>query len=248
MRRFYVDRIEGPGLLLRLSAEETRHLARVLRLRPGDRVELAAYEGGRALAEVVSAEGEFASLRILEQKPAAVRTGAGLDLAQGLLKSGKMDDLVRSCTELGVGTFFPVAMARSVPRLSEKKAEEKRARWQKIAREAVKQSGREDEPGVGPLIDFSELAEMAAGYDLAVCFYEEKKGPLVLPRAGERPFRRVLAALGPEGGFTPEEAGALSEAGFVLAGLGPRILRAETACLAAAALLGFAYGDMGPAR
>ncbi|MEW5735067.1 MAG: RsmE family RNA methyltransferase [Thermodesulfobacteriota bacterium] len=247
MRRFFVDRLDARDGLIRLSPEETRHLSKVLRLGPGDRIELVAAAGGEAQAEVVHPGPEAAILRILEVLPGMAPPRFFFDMALGLLKAGKMDDLVRSLVELGVRKIVPFAAGRSVSRLDEKRAGEKRLRWEKIAREAVKQCGRPDTPEISPVLTFSDLISLAGGYDLRLAFYEGKRGPATLPGTGEKRPRSVLAVIGPEGGLTPEEAGTLAGAGFVLAGLGPRILRAETAALAAGTLVCHHYGDMGSA-
>ncbi|HSM92707.1 MAG TPA: RsmE family RNA methyltransferase, partial [Anaeromyxobacteraceae bacterium] len=158
-----------------------------------------------------------------------------------LAKGEKIDLVVQKATELGVARIVPWEAARSVVRLEGERAEERARRWRRIAEEAARQCGRADVPEVRAPASLGELAaELPPGF-LPILFHGEGSVPIArLPAAGG-----VVAIVGPEGGLTPAELGALERAGAVRASLGPRTLRAETAAIAAVALLQARYGDMG---
>ncbi|HET9552112.1 MAG TPA: 16S rRNA (uracil(1498)-N(3))-methyltransferase [Anaeromyxobacteraceae bacterium] len=219
--------------------EPARHYLRdVLRLAPGDPVEL--FDGRGAAWEATVGEG-FEALRLGARREAAAG-GTEVHLLFALAKGEKVDLVVQKATELGAARLAPFAAERSVVRLDEAKGAERAVRWRRIAEEAARQCGRSDVPEVaapGPLA--AALAAVPRGFRLVV-LHGEGSAPLAsVPLEGAP---GVAAVVGPEGGLTPEELAACEAAGAIRAGLGPRTLRAETAAIAAVALLQALAGDL----
>jgi 16S rRNA (uracil1498-N3)-methyltransferase len=228
MHVFYTeDILDGAALF---APEDAKHAVRVLRLKPGE--EIAVVAGGQRYAAAFL-PGDRPGARLLAPLP-STEASVRITLYQGLTKGERMDYTVQKCTEVGVAAIVPCLMCRCVAR--EEKG--KLSRWQRIAREAARQAQRTRIPEVEPLIDFDALCERIAGHGQALVPWEEGGQPL---RAAYQGAEDVAVIIGPEGGITPEEIKAL---GAVPITLGPRILRAETAGLVAAAGILLLSGDM----
>lgn len=243
MRYFFIDpdKISGPNP--EISGPEARHISNVLRLGTGDRLCLFDGTGMVYDAEIVSVGKNTIGLKVVGKSEAQSESPVKLTLAQALLKDRKMDDLVHPLTELGLTRWIPFTSQRTVPRPDPKRFAVRRTRWEKIATEAVKQCHRSRIPLISELLGFKETLAQAEDYDLKILFWENAEAPLV-PERHARP-ESVFIMVGPEGGFTVEEAGQAMDAGFVPADLGPRILRAQTATLVACCLAQYLFGDMG---
>ena len=156
-----------------------------------------------------------------------------------------MDRLVRQVTELGIYALIPLLVERSVPKPEPERWAEKEQRWESIARESLKQCGRSQIPRIGPAAPFEEVVGTSQAYDLRILFHHGNS-ELTRPDASDaRNMRQVLALIGPEGGFTSDEVKLARKQGFVRVSLGPRILKADTAAVAACSILQYAFGDIG---
>jgi 16S rRNA (uracil1498-N3)-methyltransferase len=220
--------------------DEARHYLRdVLRLAPGDAVEL--FDGRGAAWEAVIEPG-FGALAIgARREPLAV--GPELSLLFALSKGEKGELVVQKATELGVARLCPWAAERSVLKLDEEKGRERAERWRRIAEEAARQCGRADVPQVAAPVGLAAaLAAVPAGHRLVVLH-----GPGGAPLAGLglEGAPGVALVVGPEGGLTTSELAACEAAGAVRGALGPRTLRAETAAIAGLAVLQAVAGDLG---
>jgi len=242
---FFVRKNQIASTSAILQGEEHHHLARVARIQPGARICLLDEEGTNYIAEIVAVERERTRLNILEsriQEKPAFR----LTLAPALLKSKNMEIVIQKSTELGVQLIIPVIASRSVVRLDEK-SEKKVGRWQRIAREAAKQSKSPIVPSVLPPRPLRNLVE-GRDEDLKLYLSENKGGPLrdiIIERcqsAAGAPPASVLIVVGPEGGWAGEEEELMLDHGFRGVSLGTRILRAETAALCAAAVISQFWG------
>lgn len=234
-RRFLVEPAALRADLVALPPEEAAHAAKVLRLRVGDEVWLLDGEGGRARAEVASLGKAGVSCRVLAREQAAP-SRPRLVLCPGLLKAPAMDLLAVKLTELAVDEVRPFVSARSVPRLDQ--PEQRLLRWRRLAGQALKQCGGALVPRIAPPVGLAELLASAPAGAARLLFYEEERSaglPELLPALAAAP--EVWALVGPEGGFAPEEVEQARVAGFTVLGLGPVILRAETASLALAGVL-----------
>jgi 16S rRNA (uracil1498-N3)-methyltransferase len=213
---------------VRFDAAEAHHLRRVLRLRPGAMVEGTDGAGGLYTIRLVALDVEGGWGAIEARDEPERESPCAITLAQAILKGDRMSWLVQKATELGVSRIVPMETARVVARPATESVA-RQTRWQRIAREAVKQV----------------IGEIAA-YDAAWVCWEGGGQPLVEAAAGT--LDRLLLLIGPEGGFTAEEVAAADAAGARRVSLGPRILRAESAGLAAVALSQFLFGDLGGRR
>jgi 16S rRNA (uracil1498-N3)-methyltransferase len=237
--RFFLEVGPRDGFV-HLSASDARHLVTVLRARPGDR--FVALFGGTAYTCALEPDGGG---RVLAEEPARGEPPVAITLFQGLTKGDKMETVIQHGTEIGISRFVPVVTARSVVRLEERKAAERVARWQRIAREAAEQCRRGAVPPVDRVIGWPQAAARAGELDLALVPWEEGGVPLAEALLTAGKVGRIALYIGPEGGLTGGEVAAAAGAGAKAVTLGPRILRTETAALAAAAAILFAVGDLG---
>jgi 16S rRNA (uracil1498-N3)-methyltransferase len=231
------------GDRVQFEPEEARHLGRVRRLRPGDLVDATDGTGQLYTIRLTALDERSAWGRIEARATPGRESPCAITLAQAVLKGDRMAWLVQKATELGVARIVPVETGRVVARLAPEAAPQRR--WERIAREAVKQSGRVVVPVVERPRSFADAVGEARGHDLAlVCW--ERGGP-TLDHAVPPTCRpaRLLLLVGPEGGFTPEEVALAEGAGARPVSLGPRILRAESAGLVAIALAQYRFGDLG---
>jgi 16S rRNA (uracil1498-N3)-methyltransferase len=228
-RRFFVDGIRGGQAELR--GEEARHLTRVLRVEAGQRFEISD-NTSVYLAEVVEARGERVLFRV-EAEVAAVEAPARVTLCAALIKFDKFEWIVEKATEMGVERIVPVETTRVERGLFE--ASRKRSeRWERIAREASQQARRVRLPEIAPAARFETALATEAGVRL---FLEEAAGAPALLKAIPARLESAAVLLGPEGGWTDREREAATAAEWRSVSLGPQILRAETAAVAALALL-----------
>lgn len=221
---------------------ETRHMARVLRLAPGDLV-LAGDGHGRDYTVRIETLGETATGTVLGVADNRAESPVAITLVQGIPKGDKMEQIVRAATELGVHRVAPALAERTIIRLEPARWRERARRWQRVAREAAKQCGRSMIPEVDaprPLV-----ARLADRGDLNVCLWEGEGVPFGALLDGlAAPPRTVSVAVGPEGGLAREEVEEAVRQGWHVVRLGPRILRTETAGPAIVAILQFRLGDL----
>lgn len=232
MHRFFIHPDDIQGGQATLAGTEAHHLRHVLRLGPGEEIELFDGSGAVYLARI-SRVGKEIALAITARHTAPPETPA-LCIAQGILKGKKMDFVVQKACELGVTTFIPFHSdhcAVPLPR------DAKTFRWEKIIMEACKQCGRPIPLAVGAVADFDALLAAAAPHAGKLIFWE-KETRLHLsglpPLAG---LPSIIALIGPEGGFSDAEIDKAEQAGFTSVSLGRRTLRAETAALSVMAIL-----------
>jgi len=241
MRRFYAHPEQFHQDLVTLEPEETFHLARVLRLEVGARVEVCDGRGGNFVAQVAALEPRGATLRILKQLPPWGESPLPLVLGIGLAKGEALDEAVRQATEMGVSRIFPFISERS-ERLPLERVERRLSRWRRLAREGLKSCQRSILPQIGTACDFA--GALKGPEEVKLIFWEEERsGGLDSFLKRPRP-RNVRVLIGPEGGFSASEAARAREAGFQVASLGPRRLKVATAALAAVTLIQHAWGDL----
>ena len=246
MHRFFADETGIQNGTACLSAEDSRHALRVLRLEVGDEIELVC-EPEHYLAGIAAIEDGIVTVAIRgELRPTEAKTQ--VTLYQGLPKADKMELIAQKTTELGVYAIRPVAMERCVVKLEGKDALKKTERWQKIAREAVKQCARTSVPEVLEPKKLAQLQEEFAQLDVLIVPWEAARDgsirEVLAPFAG-RENLRVGILIGPEGGISEKEAMCLAEnANAKLVTLGPRILRTETAALASLTMVMACMGEM----
>ena len=243
MHRFFVDERGIADSAAWLEASDAHHAHNVLRLAKGDEVVLM---DGHALYRAVIADfiGEGVRCDITQTLPSP-EARLHITLFQGLPKADKLEWIVQKCTEAGVMEIVPIALARCVSVISGKDAQKKQERWQRIAREAAKQSGRAAVPAIGIPLPFAKALERLKSHELVLVPWEEAEG--FGPKQVHAQFahvRDIAIVIGPEGGIAPEEIERLKAAGAKPMTLGRRILRTETAGLAASVALLALWGDM----
>lgn len=240
MPRFFVD--APPSGEFFLGGEAGRHGAKVLRLRAGESLTLCDGHGTDYPCTVLESTSDGLLLRVGEPQPNRSEARVKVIVCQCLPKSDKLETVVQKSVELGAVAIWPIECARCVARWDKKSVDKKLARLQKIALEAAMQSGRGLVPEVLPPASFRAALEAAVREGEALLFYES--GGQSLKSALKAAKDRLFLFVGPEGGFEPEETALAEELGAKLLTLGPRILRTETAPLAALAAVMYETGGM----
>jgi 16S rRNA (uracil1498-N3)-methyltransferase len=244
MNRFFFSARQRQGDLVTLDDKDAHHLRSVLRCAMGDEIELCD-EKGRCFTAAVAYIGrdgvECVLKDVLPAREAAIR----FTLAFSLLKGEKNEIVLRCGTELGLAAFLPFDSEHSVVHLEAKKTS-RTNRWQRIVRAAAGQARRDLLPEVANLHTWEELLAVIPHYEKKILFFEGKGGlSLSTALRDVFPGDRVLLITGPEGGFSAAEVAEVNAHGGLTVTLGPRILRAETSAVVAAALALYQAGEMG---
>lgn len=242
MPRFFKSMPVPPqvGGTVHIDGQDAVHMRRSLRLQIGDGVLLCDGRSTEYDTVIDAFDDSGAVLRVTAVRPSQAEPSLKLTLYQGLPKADKMEWIIQKAVELGASEIVPVEMSRSIVRLGDK-ADKKRARWQAIAHEAAGQSGRGVLPLVAAPVSMEEAVSRLKGENAVVCY-----------EGGGQPFRELIPpdtgalslVIGPEGGIAPEEIALLCGAGAKKATLGRRILRCETAPVAAIAVAMALTGNM----
>ncbi len=247
MRRFFVEPENITGSIATLSGNEARHISAVLRLAPGTKITLFDGSGSFYEAEITKISANRVEARIVSITPfidIAESSRPAVHIGLGVLKGKKMDLVVQKITELGIASLQPF---RSRFCAANEPDANRLSRWQKIALEACKQCNRPKPPELLEVMDFNNLlsASGADNHDMKLILWEEE-GQKTLAQTLEPSgsIRSCLVLIGPEGGFNADEIKASVAAGFTPVSLGNRILRAETATIAAAAILQYHLGNL----
>jgi 16S rRNA (uracil1498-N3)-methyltransferase len=244
MRRFTLQPDRLAGGRVTFDAGESHHLSRVLRLRPGDTI-VATDGAGRDYTVRLERLGHVVVGTVLAEQAGVAASPLAITLIQGVPKGDKMEAILRAVTELGVARVRPALCERTIVRLEMSRWRDRARRWQRVAREAAKQSRRAVIPEVEMPRPLGEWLAEPGPADLALCLWESHGTPLgEVLRAASTP-RSVRIVVGPEGGLTAGEVDAARALGFTVTSLGPRILRTETAGLAVVAILQSRFGDLG---
>ena len=243
MHRFYADPELSDGRCFVLTPEDARHAVKVLRLHPGEEAEIIL-RGERYLSCITEMTGQLVRLEPLSKLP-STEPQLSVTLFQGVPKGDKMDWIIQKNVEIGVFRIVPVLFSRCVVRLGGQDAARKQERWQKIAREAGKQSGRCRIPEVCAPVSVSALPALFASCERVAVPWEECAEGSPLSFAKRYPSLSSLGiVIGPEGGITPEEIRLMSQNGCEPITLGKRILRTETAGLVSLSVFFGLYGEM----
>lgn len=238
--RFFTENISENTAVL--EGDDAKHAAAVLRMRAGDIAVLCDGRKTDYLAEAEETSPDRCIFKILEKSPNRAEPSIHLRLFQAMPKSDKMEFIVQKAVECGAAEIIPFFSERCVSRPDAKQMEKKLVRYRKIALEAAKQCGRGMIPTVGEAVEFSALKTMISSENTGILFYECSTVPL---REAVTEFREnVDIVIGSEGGFEPREAEELQALGLASVSLGKRILRCETAPIAAISILMNMTGNM----
>jgi len=240
MPRIWVPSAELDGPSVTLQGEEHRYLVRVLRVQSGDTVDLFDGRGVEVGATVTRVGPRDLALALGERRRMPLPDAPPVTLLQGLPRGERMDLIVQKATELGAARVVPVRTSRSATG-----QQARLDRWERIAREAARQCGRPELLEIAPLLSLAEALDgLAAGGARVVPWEEAPSAPALQALVPARPTA-VAVLIGPEGGLTREEVAQATGAGFEIATLGPRILRTETAAIAALAAIQSRVGGLG---
>jgi 16S rRNA (uracil1498-N3)-methyltransferase len=243
--RFFVPASSFEGELVRLSREQAHQVHQVLRLGAGDTIVALDDRGSEYDVTLTTVSQKEAVGRVTSTRPAAGEPKAQLTLFQSLLIREKLEWVLQKATEVGVVQIVPVLTARGLVRTKQIE-ENKLDRWRRIVTEAAEQAHRGRIPRLEPVTLFSEVFSRFVGFDrfLIAAPSETVRLREALQGMG-RPDPSIALLIGPEGGFTDEEVALARDKGAIAVGLGPRILRTETAAIVACALVLYELGEMG---
>ncbi len=239
MHRFFIEPFQIQDMRIYVEGPDVNHIKNVLRMKPGEQVMISDGEGSQYLCTLESLEAKQVWFGIVDTWKENRELPSKIYLFQGIPKGDKMELIIQKATELGVYELIPVATARTVVRLDEKKAKKKLPRWNAIAEAAAKQSGRSRIPCVREVMTFSEALAFGEDLDVLLIPYEKAEGMAATRSAVEkiRPGQSVGIFIGPEGGFEETEVEQAMLCGAVPVTLGRRILRTETAGFVALSML-----------
>ena len=232
MPRFFKEYFKDAPFI---DGDDARHIARSLRMRVGETLTVCDTMGTDYLCEIAEIDEKRVLLNILEETENRTEPTVKVTLFQCNPKGDKLDTVVQKAVELGIDEIVPVLSEHCVSRPDQKSAGKKRDRMQKIADEAAKQSGRGKLPEIGKFISFKACCERMNDFDKSILFYELGGKPIA--EIVNRDIKSIAIVIGPEGGFAKDEVELAKKSGAEIATLGPRILRTETAPLAALAAI-----------
>ncbi len=243
MPRIYIPPERITGEQIPLQSREARYILTVLRLGPGDEVTVFDGAGNEYRTALTEDYERGMYLAVQEASRPGRESPLQITLGQALLKGERMKFVIQKATELGAARIIPLVTSRTIPLVEGERASLRIERWQRIAEEAAKQSGRTMIPGIGEIQELADFLAQAAG--ARIMLWEGEPNPLrevvkeIDAQAG------ITLLVGPEGGFSEGEVTAAQAQGFLVAGLGQRILRAETATLSLLTLIQHLFGDLG---
>jgi 16S rRNA (uracil1498-N3)-methyltransferase len=241
-RMYYSGELQA-GRKCTLPQPQAHHALRVLRLKKGDAVILFNGDGAEYAALIVEASRDRFALEVTGRNTMDREAPFAITLAQAVSSGERMDYTIQKAVELGIAAIQPLEARRSVVRLSADRAQKRLAHWRAVAIAACEQCGRNRVPRVLPLMQLDEFLAGRAAHR------EGERRVLLSPHSArslrdlERPAGAIVMLAGPEGGFSPEEEHAAVQADFVPIRLGPRVLRTETAAVAALAAMQALWGD-----
>lgn len=243
MRRIFIEEEFAPTITI--TGPQAHHLLYAMRTSPGTKYTLVDSNNHVAIYEVNSCTKDSISLSLIEELPDSnTESPLYITLAQGLPKGDKMEMITQKAVELGVNEIIPLELTNCVVKYDAAKAAKKESKWQKIADEAAKQSGRTSKMRVLSKMSLSDLLESYLDAAILLC-YEKKEPHGLVEELAKIDNDNLVVIIGPEGGFTPEEVELCqSYANVHIVSLGPRILRTETAALALVSILQYAKGDI----
>lgn len=241
MPRFFID--FKPTNTATLTGENASHISKSLRMKVGDEITLCDGENFDYLVTISEISADSVVVDIKDKVQSISEPNVYIHLFQAMPKGDKFELIIQKAVELGVSEITPILTSRCISRPDEKSMKKKLERYNKIALEASKQSGRGKLVTVNPLLSFEKALEKAKSYDLPMFLYEVG-GCGIKQVLDKTPYKSVSIIIGSEGGFSPTEAEQAKDAGCITTYLGKRILRCETAPLCAISSVMFHSGNL----
>lgn len=238
MARFFIKKDKIDDNIITISGGDAFHIARSLRMAVGDKLTICDEDGTEYLSSLIRIRDDECLAEIISSKPGRTESPVRITLYVAYPKGDKLETVVQKSVELGASAIIPFESSRCIKRPAADKLDKITDRLSRIAEEAAKQCGRSILPTVSKMIKFPELLSRIEAYDLALFCYEGDGTESLKKTLTEygRQNGKIAVIIGSEGGFSPEEAKSITEAGAKCVNLGPRILRCETApdyCLSA---------------
>lgn len=252
MQRYFLPPEQFKDTTVQITGDDAHHIMKVMRSGIGDEFICSNGSDREVLVRITAMDKGMVDAEIIRELPMESEAAVEVWIAQSLPKGDKLETVIQKCTELGAARIVPFVSERTVVQYDAKKEAKRLERWQKIAKEAAEQSHRNRVPAIDAPISWKRLIELCGSFDLALLCYEKESGLKLRPllaqslagaAAGEP--KRVLAIVGPEGGFTEKEAAEAVAAGCHSVSLGKRILRTETAGMACLTCILYESGEMG---
>jgi 16S rRNA (uracil1498-N3)-methyltransferase len=238
LHRFFVRRECVTGGRVRVDGADARQIHSVLRLREGDRIAALDGTGCMLVVQIADASKEEVVGDVVQVCPLDTEPKVKLTIAQALPKADKLEFIIQKGTELGVVKFDVITTARTVARPPDDRMDRRLARWRSIAKEAAEQSCRAVVPEVTGITSLGGLLPKISEFDLAICLWEDENKTNIRRILNQnRVVGSILIVVGPEGGLEEEEVRQMEAAGAKVATLGRRVLRCETAAIAATAMV-----------
>ncbi|MEK4564507.1 16S rRNA (uracil(1498)-N(3))-methyltransferase [Alkalihalobacillus sp. FSL R5-0424] len=246
MQRYFVENEQMSDKRVTIGRDDAAHITKVMRMQPGDLIVCINQEKRAVSCELETVAMTEVTALIKEELQTNTELPISVTIAQGLPKGDKLDLIVQKGTELGAVGFLPFSAARSIVKWDAKKGAKKQERLEKIAKESAEQSYRLIVPTIHSSSSIKQLAELINTFTACVVLAEEEAKAnetqaFAAQLQGLNPGDSLLVIIGPEGGITKEEQLEFERAGAKACGLGPRILRTETASLAALAAISYHY-------
>jgi 16S rRNA (uracil1498-N3)-methyltransferase len=243
MPRFFVPKEFVKADSIYITGKEAHHILDVMRLKVSDEVVVFDGTGREYVGVVKAADRRSLEVHIKSRREPSSGDGLVLTLIQAIPKKDKMDYIVEKATELGVSGIIPVTTERTIPEWNDAKRVSIVERWRKISMEAAKQCGRSDIPDINSIVSIDEAVDRLKEYDLKLIAVLSDKAIKLKDALKDHSGKKAAIAIGPEGDFTAEETENALTAGFKIVSLGPRVLKSDTAGLAALSIIGYEYAD-----
>ncbi|MCR2820448.1 16S rRNA (uracil(1498)-N(3))-methyltransferase [Lederbergia panacisoli] len=246
MQRYFLNEHYHGQKSVNISGEDFHHITRVMRMNEGDHFYIVFENAKAASVKINQISDSFVEVDIVDLESEEKELPVYIAIASGLPKGDKLEWIIQKGTELGASEFIPFIASRSVVKWESRKEAKRLERWNKIAKEAAEQSHRQALPVIQRPYTLKELIQYSDNFDWKIVAYEEaakegEKSNLVRIIQSAKPKDKILIVFGPEGGITVSEKNELVTSGFEICGLGPRILRTETAPLYALTALSYQF-------
>ncbi|SDU21621.1 16S rRNA (uracil(1498)-N(3))-methyltransferase [Desulfobacula phenolica] len=243
MQKFIIPNIDNIPSRASIQGQDAKHIFKVLRLSPGDPIEVTNGDGTDYKARIAAVSPGNIEVDIIDGHDSLTESALHITLCSGMLKDKKMDLVIKHVTQLGIHQWIPFFCERSIPTPDAKRIKNRHQRWETIAVESLKQCRRSRLPQILTPLSFENLLDHAEAYDLKIAFWEKATQKLDTLTRNSSPLK-VIILIGPEGGLSETEIEIAQKKGFLSYSLGPRILRAETAAISSCTLIQHILGDI----
>ncbi len=244
MKKIFLENNELQGDYIKVNLEESNHIMNALRHKIGDEIVVSNEDDKEYITEISDYSEGIITLKIKDIIPLQ-KSELEIILYQGLCKGDKMDFIIQKATEVGISSIIPIETMRTIVKLDSGKSEKKVERWQKIASEAAKQSNAPFIPKIGSVTNIKGMINSLEKDVKYILFWEEEKSLKLREALNKISEKRIALIIGPEGGFDEKEVSFLKEKGVISVSLGEKILRTETAAIAASTCVMYHFGELG---